>query len=600
MSITAKTGAVLLIVFAALLGGAWAILEQSVRPSFEQQEAGAHELDRTRVEANLHAISAELRGRAMDYAQWDDTYRFLSGAYPGYIRDNFADADWLTDYGADLAIFFNARGEAVWSRQWTPGGLTSADTELTEAVLTQIHSAHIGQWTEGAVWSSAGPLAFAAARATRTDGSGVSPGYVVIGRRLNTGALSKQTQLDLTFAPARPGAAAPSARTWRTSSHLNSLIPLSTADGRLIGDVTARSDRTISALGSETVGAAMALLAIVFAASFCVLWIVLRHVVIARVQRMERHFRAQSETVQPMEADDSDDEIGHLAQAYNEFVRRLAEADARARTAMLERESAAAANRMKSDFLANISYEMRTPLNDVIGYADLIEEELSDRGDTSVQGDLQRITGAARNMLSLITELLDLSRIEADRLEIVAEAFEVEEIFLSAAAGARSSARAHEAELNVIPPADLGQALTDQNRLRQCLVNVLTHASRRSSGRSLSLQAERRSTDAGEMLHFLVTDSGPPLNDAQIDGLFEPFLREDDERLSGARLGLAVTRKLAALMGGCFDVQSSTHDGCTYALTIPADLDAHRRRLRGEHEAGPSAKHAAPALKSAA
>src|SRR5690606_21140474 len=123
-----------------------------------------------------------------------------------------------------------------------------------------------------------------------------------------------------------------------------------------------------------------------------------------------------------------------LTAAYNELTRRLGMADARMREALLQSAAADSANRMKSDFLANISYELRTPLNDVIGYADLIDEELADRGDTKARPDLQRITSAARNMLSLLSELLDLSRIEAGGFELAPESFEVEEVFQSAAA----------------------------------------------------------------------------------------------------------------------------------------------------------------------
>jgi|GEM_PF-3535354 len=582
MSITAKTGAVLLIVFAALLGGAWFILDQSVRPTFERQDISVHTLDRARVEANLAAITDDLSTRAVDYASWDDTYRYMAGAYPAYVEDNFTRDEWLSEYGVDLAIYFDDQGRTLWSKQWSAEGPVDAMQAIRARVLNAIRATSGAATARGALWTeSMGPILYVAARSTHTDGSGVPRGWVVFGRRIDTDALAGQTQLQLEFV--RRGDPLPEfgpdfgAGIVNGDAQLQSLIPLHAPDGAVVGGVIARSERAVAAIGATTIMAATISSALMIAAAMCAIWLLLRILVIERVRRIERHIKAQSASLTPLPPDGGGDEIANLTQAYNELSRRLGEADQRTREAQLERELAASANRMKSDFLANISYELRTPLNDVIGYADLIDEELSDRGDTSVQGDLARISGAARNMLSLLTELLDLSRIEADRLEIVPEPFEVEEVFLSAAAAMRASVRAHDTDFQIIPPPDLGQAITDQNRLRQCIVNVLTHAVRRSSGRTITLSARRTMLNRAEMLCFEVTDSGAPLTPAQIEGLFEPFLREDDERLSGARLGLAVTRRLSTLMGGSFEVSCCEVRGCVYVLTVPAKFEARRQ-----------------------
>lgn len=568
MSITSKIAAALLITFAALVGAAWLILQTSVRPSFERQEMAAHELNRARVEANLAAVADGMRARVLDYARWDDSYRFFQGRNSTYISTNFISPHWLRDYGADLAIFLDNEGRPLWSRQRNGDTTTSAQAGVISAAFTQVRVLDgVGALT-GTLWTDApSPIIFAAARATRSDGTGTPIGYVIYGRYLDPTVLAQQTQLDVEITT-KAGAA----RTWTRGDHLYSLIPLTDAHGdTIIGGVVAHSDRTFAALGASSIEIATTLLAFVFAAALFAVWFSLRHVVVARLQRMERHFSAQADTATPIAPDHGNDEIAGLTAAYNALAERVAQADARTRAAILEREAAAAANRMKSDFLANISYELRTPLNDVIGYADLIGEDLADRGDTSAEPDLNRITDAARNMLSMLTELLDLSRIEADRLEINAESFEVEEVFLSAAAAARSSALGHNADLRVVAPHNLGQATTDQNRLRQCILNTLTHASRRSHGGAFSFRAAR----THDTLSFEIHDCGRALTPAQMSGLFEPFLREDDERLSGARLGLAVTRKLAELMGGSFEV-SQLDTGCRYVLTVPAYIDANR------------------------
>lgn len=585
MSITRKIGAVLLAVFAAVLAGAWVILEVTVQPSFERQDIAAHELDRARVQANIEAISDDLYTRAADYAVWDETYRFVSGPHPTYIRDNIANPDWLADYGADLAIFYADDGRTLWSRQWTAQGPAEALLVLRARIHNQLRQQPDQDVVRGALWSETmGPVLFVAMRATTTDGSAPRRGYVVFGRRLAAGALSRQTQLELEFARQGRDRDEPPGSIVVTHDALQSSIPLLAPNGDVVGAVIARSSRLVSAAGEQTLGAALALAAIVIGAGLCGVWLLLRRVVIDRVERIERHFRLQRNAMAPLPPDPAKDEIASLTAAYNELARRLGVADARMREALLQTAAADAANRMKSNFLANISYELRTPLNDVIGYADLVDEELADRGDTGARPDLQRITGAARSMLSLLSELLDLSRIEAGGLELAPESFEVEEVFREAAAAVRASAKANGADLVVHAPSNLGQAYTDQNRLRQCLVNVLAHAGRRSRGGAFALRGQRIRRSDGDTLRFTVHDSGPRLTPAQIEGLFEPFLREDDERLSGARLGLAVTRKLIELMGGGIEV-TSQESGCVYVLTAPALLT----NAKGEDEDAVSA-----------
>jgi len=582
MSIASKTATVLLIVFAALFGGTWFILEIAVRPTFERQDIATHQLDRARVEATLAALTDDLRTRVVDYATWDETYSFINGDYPDYVADNFADTDWLRSYGVDLAIYFDDSGRTLWSKQITEEGAVDAMPAIRAEILSAAREMPDQALVEGALWTaSLGPIMYVATRATRTDGQGPPRGYVVFGRRIDADRLEAQTQLGLEVL--RPGQQMSrfEAGIEQGPDYLRSLIPLHAPNGEVAGGVVARSGRHVSAIGANAIVIALLSAAAVIAAVISALWFLVRRALIKRIARIEQHFNAQSGSITPLPADAGGDAIAKLTEAYNDLTHRLGEADQRAREALLERESAAAANRMKSDFLANISFELRTPLNDVIGYADLIDEDLADRGDTSARNDLHRITTAARNMLALITELLDLSRIEADRLELAVEAFDVEEVYLSAAAAARPSALAHNAVLTVIAPTDLGSARTDQGRLRQCLLNVLTHATRRSQGGTLTLRAERQHVDTLDMLHFEITDCGPSLNEAQIAGLSEPFLREDDERLSGARLGIAVTRKLLELLGGSFEVTANEGRGCTYVLNVPASLHEQRKLQRG-------------------
>ena len=356
------------------------------------------------------------------------------------------------------------------------------------------------------------------------------------------------------------------AHTWITRDARHSLIALRAAGGRLVGALLAERPRELSALGARTINTALVMLTLMFAAVVGAIWLLLRRGVINRIVRLEHHLHAQSGDMAPMPADRSRDEIAQLTNAYNALVLRLAQATEAEQRAVIESISATAANKMKSDFLANISHELRTPLNSVIGYAELIEEDLAASGVPTASADLARITSAARQLLTLINEILDLSRIEAQRLEMRPEHFDVEEMLRAAIGSAQPFARAQASFVRLDCKGDLGSAYADQNRLRQCLVNVLVYACKRTHGGAVTVRALRNGAD----LRFEITDLGAPLNEAQTGALFEAFLREDDARATGARLSLAVTSKLMALLGGSVEVRSGALRGCTFVLTAPA------------------------------
>jgi len=216
-----------------------------------------------------------------------------------------------------------------------------------------------------------------------------------------------------------------------------------------------------------------------------------------------------------------------------------------------------------------MSHELRTPLNAVIGYAELIEEDLAASGVASAKDDLARITSSARHLLTLINEILDLSRIEGDRLEIRPEAFRVDELMHGVVDAAKPLAHAQGNVLLLEFDNDLGVAYNDQVRLRQSLINVLAHACKRTHSSAVRLRAERRAGVRGDELRFTVIDGGQKLSPEQIDDLFELFVRANESAPAGARLGLAVTRKLLTLMDGRIEVRNNTTGGCAFIVTVP-------------------------------
>jgi len=254
-----------------------------------------------------------------------------------------------------------------------------------------------------------------------------------------------------------------------------------------------------------------------------------------------------------------------LAQV-EERTRELAHAMEEAEEA---RSAAEAASRAKSTFLANMSHELRTPLNAVIGYSEMLQEE----ADDTFKPDLLRIGAAGKHLLTIINDILDLSKIEAGKMELSPEVFE-----LSAAVretldtarplvGRKGNRLVHEGTEN------LGTVRTDQVKLRQALLNLLSNASKFTEGGTIALRAERESVDGRDLITFEVQDTGIGMEPHQLEKLFQPFVQADasmTRQYGGTGLGLAITRHYCRMMGGDVTVESEPGKGSTFTIRIPA------------------------------
>jgi PAS domain S-box-containing protein len=249
------------------------------------------------------------------------------------------------------------------------------------------------------------------------------------------------------------------------------------------------------------------------------------------------------------------------------------------------KEAAEAANRAKSQFLANMSHELRTPLSAVIGYAEMIEEDLTERGDAALLGDVGKIKFNARHLLSLINDVLDLSKIEADRMTTYAETFEVAGLLRDVAGTAEALVRQKDNTL-VLEEADgLGTMHTDQVKLRQCLFNLVSNAAKFSEGGRIVLRAARE----GDDMLFSVADSGIGMTQEQQDRLFERFSQADastTRRFGGTGLGLAITRAFCRLLGGDISVASAPGQGSTFTIRVPAVLAEPEAAAHAAHPDG--------------
>lgn len=235
------------------------------------------------------------------------------------------------------------------------------------------------------------------------------------------------------------------------------------------------------------------------------------------------------------------------------------------------KDAAEAANRAKSQFLANMSHELRTPLSAVIGYSELLEEEMEDSGDEANLQDVRKIQSNARHLLSLINDVLDLSKIEADRMTTYAEDFEVGSLIGDIANTMTGLVEGKGNTLVLDAGPDLGSMHTDLVKLRQCLFNLIGNAAKFTEKGTVTLRVRR----VEDNLQFDVTDSGIGMTPEQVGKLFERFAQADDSttrKFGGTGLGLAITRAFCRLLGGDIEVHSTYGQGSTFSMRLPATL----------------------------
>jgi signal transduction histidine kinase/ActR/RegA family two-component response regulator len=261
------------------------------------------------------------------------------------------------------------------------------------------------------------------------------------------------------------------------------------------------------------------------------------------------------------------DEIGDMARALV-VLRDAAQAKIAADTARLSAETA---NRAKSQFVANMSHELRTPLNAIIGYAEILTEDAEDRGDASSISDLKRINMAARHLLAVINDILDLSKIEAGRMDVLAAPADPASIAMEALSTANplaeknSNALEHELE-------HIGDSFLDAQKLRQCLLNLLSNACKFTKSGKVKLTLKREDRESGPRLVFAVSDTGIGMSAEETQRLFQPFEQASakiSRDFGGTGLGLMITRRMANMMGGDVSVTSTPGEGSTFTLWVP-------------------------------
>ena len=256
------------------------------------------------------------------------------------------------------------------------------------------------------------------------------------------------------------------------------------------------------------------------------------------------------------------------------------------------KEAAESANRAKSAFIANMSHELRTPLTAVLGYCDLVEEDVQELGQESILADLQKINVNARHLLGLINDVLDLSKIEAQKMDVHPVEFELATLLSDVEAACASLVGKNGNQLRTGADEPHARLCTDDLKLRQILLNLVGNAAKFTHEGSIDVEVS--SLELGGVPHtrFAVQDTGIGMTQQQLDGLFERFSQADStttRKYGGTGLGLALTRALALMLGGNVTVASEPGRGTTFTVTVPS------RWVAPSAEEGEAAATAPPA-----
>jgi signal transduction histidine kinase len=281
------------------------------------------------------------------------------------------------------------------------------------------------------------------------------------------------------------------------------------------------------------------------------------------------------------------DEVGMLATSLNELIQRVAEYTEDLHEAKVAAE---AANRSKSAFLANMSHELRTPLNAIINYSEMLQEDAQDSGSEDFLPDLEKIQTAGKHLLDMISDILDISKIEAGHVTLYLENFDVATMIEEVMTTAQPLVEKKGNALALKAKGELGTMYADQPKVRQILLNLLSNAAKFTEKGVITIGVERvknkkskptkqnknndfsGSNYSSQILIFRVSDTGIGMTDEQLEQIFKPFTQADastTRKYGGTGLGLTISQRLCQILGGEISVESQDGKGSTFTVRLP-------------------------------
>lgn len=242
---------------------------------------------------------------------------------------------------------------------------------------------------------------------------------------------------------------------------------------------------------------------------------------------------------------------------------------------MVAKDEAEVAARAKGEFLDNVSHEIRTPLNAILGFCEILQYEMEEAGNSDFKDELKAIDSAGKHLLSLINDILDLSKVQSGRMELHIENLDIQSLVQMVVGALCPLAQKNENQLLLDCPKDIGFMMGDETRIRQILLNLLGNACKFTQNGDVSLSVSREVVSGGKYVRFDISDTGIGIEPTNLEGLFDEFTQADSSttrKYGGSGLGLAISRRLSRLMKGDVTVKSAPGKGSTFTLSLPLDV----------------------------
>ncbi|MDY0165686.1 MAG: CHASE4 domain-containing protein [Thermoguttaceae bacterium] len=543
-----------------------------------------------RARAALDEQLAALARTVGDWSNWDDTWHFAQDANADY-RDNNLNDDSLETLELNMMVFVDRAGCLVFGKAI---GAVSGEADSFPESLRRgtLHPDLLfcddlpGPARAGLLVFPEGPMLVVAGPILKSNREGPVRGTLVMGRWLDdaeTSRLSKLAHLSLEFFPLdapdlsaeqravmadAAGANRPLVRVL-DSEWVAGYFVLPDVHGKPAVLGAMHVPRDVMAQGRLSLVYSAAFFLIVSVCFGVLVWFLMNRLVLSRLLRLARDVKKSAERGHPTPSIQvsGSDELADLGSAINDMLRRLRESMQHLREAS---SAAQQASRAKSEFLANMSHEIRTPMTAILGFADVLAEQVGDPGNASFAEIIKR---NGQYLLQLINDILDLSRVEAGKMGIERVACSPSRIASEVASLMKVRADAKGLLLLVESLGPLPTTIqSDATRLRQILINLVGNAIKFTEAGSIRFRVRMLPSNGDQpQLCFDVIDTGIGLDEDQLPGLFEPFSQADSStsrRFGGSGLGLAISRRLAQLLGGDITVSSRPGVGSTFSLTV--------------------------------
>ena len=599
MSIRLKVLGAIVVTFLALFITIFAISQSVLLNSFAKLEQESAQENITRVQNVLQDDIAKQLSTNVDWATWTDTYEFMQGNYPEFPDDNLY-TDAVVPLNLNMMLFVTNDGELSASKIIDletgedialPDGFEDYFTD--QVLLISDADFEAGNDSVGGFLRTAdGRLVMVTARPVlNSDGTGPVAGTLVMGRFIDTSqvaALATSLQQDIQIYPyAADDLPAYVNMAKNTLSDTSPTVIEVLDENTIVGyarmlDITGQpisvtivmQPRDIFVQGQQTVSLLAIWLVITGLVLSIVMGIALDWVVLRRMTRLANEVNTIQEGADTSRrvTITSSDEVTDLSQNINSMLERISlsrkQLEANNAELKVAYEHAEEATRLKSQFLSTMSHELRTPLNAIIGYSGIMLEGIGGEIDDDAQEMVKNIYDSSNRLLKLINDVLDISKIEAGRLELVPEPFSVRLLAGNLKEQMEVLAFKKNIGFHMTIADDVPMVLHgDKTRIEQIIINLISNAFKFTDKGQVDLSFVWQ-----DDLVIRVKDTGKGIAPHALDYIFEEFRQENETTQrthGGTGLGLAICRKLAELMGGTIKVESTLDEGTTFTVRLP-------------------------------